>query len=95
MTWIPLLHKKSYVSTAFHEFYHMVNTQYQSRLQVWQTDNAMAFMDTSIGNFLTQHGIRHQTSCTYTLQQNRQILEVVRACLFGMNMPRFYWGGGC
>ncbi|KAL6182252.1 hypothetical protein ACLB2K_043675 [Fragaria x ananassa] len=45
------------------------------------------------------HGIRHQTSNTYTPQQNglverknRQLLEVVRASLFGMNVPVEYWG---
>ena len=38
-------------------------------------------------------------ACTYAPQQNglaerknRQLLEVVRASLFGMNMPLFYWG---
>ena len=25
-------------------------------------------------------------------RKNRQLLEVVRASLFSMNMPRFYWG---
>ena len=75
----------------------MVGTQYQKQVHVWQTDNAMEFVDTSLGKFLNQHGIRHQTSCTYTLQQNglvekrnKKILAVVYASLFGMNMPRFY-----
>uniref|UniRef100_A0A6N2MRA1 Integrase catalytic domain-containing protein n=1 Tax=Salix viminalis TaxID=40686 RepID=A0A6N2MRA1_SALVM len=50
-------------------------------------------------NFLSHHGIRHQTSCTYTPQQhglakrkNKQIMEIVRASLFGMNLPKYYWG---
>jgi hypothetical protein len=25
-------------------------------------------------------------------EKNRQILEAVRASLFGMHMPRYYWG---
>lgn len=77
----------------------MVNTQYNRQIQVWQTNNAREFMDASFVSFLSQHGIRHQTLCIYTPQQNglakrknRQILEVVRASLFGMNMPHFYWG---
>ena len=77
----------------------MVSTQYQKQIRVLQSDNGTEYMDAPLDNFLNLHGIRHQTSCTYTPQQNglaerknRQILEVVRASLFGMNMPRFYWG---
>lgn len=52
----------------------------------------------TLGIFLSNHGTRHQTSCTYapkqnglTEKKNRQILEVVRTSLFGMNMQQFYW----
>ena len=55
-------------------------------------------MDQVLGNFLNHHGIQHQTSCTYTPQQNglverknRQIMEIVRASLFGMNLLKYYW----
>ena len=48
---------------------------------------------------MRNHGIRPQTSCTYAPQQNglterknRQLLELVYASLFSINMPRFYWG---
>ena len=77
----------------------MTHTQYQKHIRVWQFDNGTEFIDASLGNFLNNHGIRHHTSCTYAQQQNalaerknRQLLEVVRASLFDMNMPRFYWG---
>ena len=86
MTWVSLLHKKSDVLTAFQEFYNMVGTQYQRQIRVWQTDNALEFLDTNCGKFLSERGIRHHTSNTYTPQQNglaerknRQIMEVVRA----------------
>ena len=99
MTWVSLLIKKSDVCLAFQNFHKMTHTQYQKQIRVWQSDNGTEFIDASLGNFLSNHGIRHQTSCTYAPQQNglaerknRQLLEVVRASLFGMNMPRFYWG---
>ena len=60
-----------------------------------QSDNGTEFMDQVLGDFLNHHGIRHQTSCTYTPQAertNRQIMEIVRASLFGMNLPKYYWG---
>ena len=97
MIWVSLLIKKSDVCLAFQEFHKMVSTQYQKQIRVLQSDNGTEYMDASLGKFLNIHGIRHQTSCTYTPQQNglaerknRQILEVVHASFFGMNMPRFY-----
>ena len=99
MTWVSLLRRKSEVYTAFQEFHSMAGTQYQKQIRVLQSDNGTEYGDTSFGKFLLHHGIRHQTSCTYTPEQNglaerknRQIMEVVRASLFGMNMPQSYWG---
>lgn len=49
--------------------------------------------------FCRDNYIRHQTSCAGTPQQNwlaerrnRQLLEIVRASLFDMNVPHEYWG---
>ena len=49
--------------------------------------------------FCRSHGIRHQTLNSYKLQhnglaehKNKKLMEVVRASLFGMNVPRSYWG---
>ena len=98
MTWVSLLFKKSDVCLAFQNFPKMTHTQYQKQIRVSKSDNGTDFIDASLRNFLRNHGIHHQTSCTYAPQQNglagiknRQLLEVVRASLFGMNMPRFYW----
>ena len=94
---MSLLIKISDLCLAFQNFHKMTHTHYQKQIRVWQSDNGTEFMDVSLGNFLRNHGIRHQTSCTYAPQQNglaerknRQLLEVVHASLFGMNMPRFY-----
>ena len=97
MTLVTLLTNKSDVYQAFQEFHNMVRTQYQTQIRVLQSDNGTGYVNTSFTKFLRHLGIRHQTSCTYTPQQNelakrknRQLLEVVRATLFSMNMPRFY-----
>ena len=78
----------------------MVLTQYQRHIRTLQSDNGTEFMDQVLGNFLQHHEIRHQTSWTYTPQQNglaerknKQIMEIVCASLFGMNLPKYYWGG--
>ena len=77
----------------------MMQTQYQWHIRTLQSDNGMEFMDQVLGDFLNHHGIRYQTSCTYTPQQNglaerknMQIMEIVRASLFGMNLPKYHWG---
>ena len=97
MTWIFLLQNKSDVGIIFQEFHKIVKTQYQRSIRTLQFDNGKEFVDQVLGTFSGHHGIEHQTSCTYTPQQNelgeqknRQIMKVVRASLFGMNMPKFY-----
>ena len=97
MTWISLLKNKSDVGTVFQEFHKMVTSQYQMSIRILQSDNGTKFVEKTLGMYLGHHGIRHQTSYTYTPQQNglaeqkiRQIMEVVRTSLFGMNMPKFY-----
>lgn len=77
----------------------MVATQYQKQVRVLQSDNGEEYINAVLGQFLSIHGIRYQTSCSDTPQQNglaerknHQIMEVGRASLFGMNLPWSYWG---
>lgn len=85
---------------AFQNFHKMVTTQYQCTIQVLQSDNGGEYMSQAMTVFCGSHGIRHQTLCAYTppknglaVRKNRQLLEVLRASLFGMNVPREYWIG--
>lgn len=69
MTWISLLKNKSDVCEAFQEFHSMIHTQYQKHIRVFQTDNGKEFVVMStLGKFLSNDGIRHQTLCTYALE---------------------------
>lgn len=47
----------------------MVHIQYQYKIRIWQSDNAMEFVDASFSEYLIQLGIRNYTSFTYTAQQ--------------------------
>ncbi|XP_068666343.1 uncharacterized protein [Aristolochia californica] len=97
-TKVPSISRAHYFLTFIDECTRM--TWYQKQIRVLQSDNGTEFVDVSLRNFLNNHGIRHQTSCTYILPQqnglakrkNRQLLGVVRTSLFDMNMPQFYWG---
>lgn len=99
MLWVSLITHKSEVFGVFKNFYQMSLTQFKRRIQVFQSDNGGEFTSNEMLEFLTNNGVRHQTSNAYTPQQNglaermnRKLLEVVRASLFGMNMPLTYWG---
>ncbi|CAL9011665.1 unnamed protein product, partial [Prunus brigantina] len=99
MTWVSLLKTKGEVSSRFQQFYQMVETQFHARIQVLRSNNGREFLNHDLNQFLQDFGIIHQRSCPYTSQQNgvaerknRHLLEVVRASLFGANMPRSFWG---
>ncbi|KAI5344481.1 hypothetical protein L3X38_012358 [Prunus dulcis] len=98
MTWVSLLKPKEEVSSRFQQFYQMVKTQFQARIQVLRFDNGGEFLNHDLSQFLQDHGIIHQCSFPYSPQQygvaerkNKHLLEAVRASLFGANMPRFFW----
>ena len=51
--------------------------------------------------YLTENGIEPQASCAYILEQNgvaerknKHLLEVTRALLFEMNLPKYFWSDG-
>ena len=55
-------------------------------------------MNNEFQNYLSTHGILHQTTCTDTPLQNgvaerknRHILEIARSLMFTMNVPKFLW----
>ena len=90
---------KSEVSFLFQFFHKMIATQYQSNIQVIDTNNGGEFINQDLKRYLNLHGIVHKTTCPYTpkknrvaKQKNRHLLEVVRVFLFGAHMPTSYWG---
>ncbi|CAH9105932.1 unnamed protein product, partial [Cuscuta epithymum] len=98
-TWIYLLKEKSEAAETFKRFYSMIQTQFQSQIQVLRTDNGKEYFNKILGNFLIQQGIIHHSSCVDTPQQNgiaerknRHLLEVTRALMFSMNVQKRFWG---
>ena len=77
----------------------MVQTQFQVKIQVFQTDNGKKKFSSMLGNYLTKNGIIHQSSCVDTAQQNRvakrknkHLLEVARSLMFTMGVSNYFWG---
>ncbi|CAN1800959.1 Retrovirus-related Pol polyprotein from transposon TNT 1-94, partial [Linum perenne] len=91
--------EKSETRTIFQQFYTMVHTQFNTKIQVLKTDNAKDYFNNILSSFLIQNGIVHVSSCVETPQQNgiaerknRHLLEVARACMFARHVPKYLWG---
>ncbi|CAN1152027.1 Retrovirus-related Pol polyprotein from transposon TNT 1-94, partial [Linum perenne] len=98
-TWTYLMKEKSETRMIFQQFYTMVHTQFNTKIQVLKTDNAKDYFNSILSNFLSQNGIVHVSSCVETPQQNgiaerknRHLLEVARACMFARRVPKYLWG---
>lgn len=92
-----MLKNKSEVGQTFRRYVALVKTQFGCTIKTLRTDNELEHLDTAIQNFMIENGIYHQTSCTYTPQQNgvaeqknRHLLEVTRAIMFAINIPKQY-----
>ncbi|CAN1145812.1 Retrovirus-related Pol polyprotein from transposon TNT 1-94, partial [Linum perenne] len=99
LTWTFLMKEKSEATSIFQTFYTMVQTQFQTQIQVLKTDNAHDYFNSALGSFLIEHEIIHASSCVNTPQQNgiaerknRHLLDVARASMFTHHVPKYLWG---
>ena len=98
-TWLFLLKHKSEVSNCIKNLYQLIKRQFGDAVQGLRTDNAKDFLNNNLNQFLTSEGIRHETSCRYTPQQNglaeRKIGDIVdkaRTLLIHAHAPMNLWG---
>jgi len=77
----------------------MVNTQFDTKVKVFKSDNDIEFMNSNCKDLFASLGIVHQSSCAYTPQQNgvverknKHILNTARALRFQASIPISYWG---
>ncbi|KAK3008087.1 hypothetical protein RJ639_013614 [Escallonia herrerae] len=98
MTWIYFMKNRSEVFAHFSAFCAEIKTQFNVHVHILRSDNAKEYMSGSFQNYMNQHGILHQSSCTDTPAQNgvaerknRHLLETPRALLFQMKVPKPFW----
>ena len=98
-TWVFLMKEKSEVTKIFESFHQMVQTQFQTKVQILRTNNGREYYNTILASYLHKHGMIHQTSCADTPQQNgvaerknRHLLEVTRSLMMSTNVPNHFWG---
>ena len=76
----------------------MIQTQFPTTIKTLRSDNGREFVNSEMTRFCKEKGVIHQTSCTYTLEQNgvaerknRTILEMTRAIMIDSKVPKYFW----
>jgi IS30 family transposase len=77
----------------------MVLAQFQTKIQVFRSDNGKEYFNKALRKYFLEKGIVHQSSCNDTPQQNgiverknKHLLEVARALCFTNKVPKYLWG---
>ena len=97
-TWLYLMKSRSELFSIFKSFCAEINTQFNASIQTLRSDNAPEYFSTQFTEFLSSHGILHQSSCAYTPQQNgvaerknRHLIETARTLLLHHHVPARFW----
>ena len=62
--------EKSDVKKLFKDFYNMIETQFQSKINILHTDNGTKYFNEHLGMFLKENGIHNRSIYVNTPQQN-------------------------
>ena len=60
VTWI-YLKEKSKAGPIFKNFHNMIQTQFQTKIKVFRSNNAKEYFNSILGAYLMSHGIVHQS----------------------------------
>ena len=98
VTWLYLMKSCFELFSHFSAFFADIQTQFHVSMQTLRSDNAKKYLSEPFQSFMLQHGILHQTLCVDTpshnevpKRKNRRILEITRAFLLQMNVPKHFW----
>lgn len=89
---------KSEVLEKFKEFKQLVENQTDKKIKIIRSDNGTEYCGNDFQSFCKKSGIQHQTSNTYTPQQNgvaeranRTIVERAKCMLFDADLKKSFW----
>ncbi|XP_055831009.1 uncharacterized protein LOC129900060 [Solanum dulcamara] len=98
-TWVFLIASKADAIIVLKDFFTQVHNLYSTTVKTLRTDNGSEFFSAAFQAMLSILGIRHQSTCVYTPQQNgvaerkhRTILEMARALRFQSSVLLKFWG---
>ena len=87
---------ESEVANVFKCFYTVIETQFQTKINILHSNNGTKYFNNFLGDFLKDKEILHQFTCVDTPHQkgiaerkNTHLLEVSRALMFKMSIPKY------
>lgn len=100
-TWVYLMKPKDKFLREFKAYHKMIETKFDRKIKVFRLDNGDEYTAKEFQAYLPRNGIELQTLCAYTPEQNgvakqknRHMLELARALLIEMNVPKSFWSDG-
>jgi transposase InsO family protein len=92
------LKHKSEVYTVFVEFYNILCTLFHIQPKILRSNDRGEYISLDMKQFISDHGMLHQTTCSNTPQQNgvakrknRILLEITRALMIESHVPVHFW----
>lgn len=96
--WLFPLHKKSDVSSYVQAFKVFVSNHFSMSIKTFRSDNGGEFLNKLMSAFFALFGIKHETSCPHTPEQNGvaerkhgHILETAITLLQQAHLPIKFW----
>ncbi|KAJ9538664.1 hypothetical protein OSB04_031397 [Centaurea solstitialis] len=97
-SWLYPLKLKFEIYSALEVFMKFVQTQFSSKINVFQSDGGTEFLNHKVRTLFESNGTLHRVSCPYTPQQNgqaerkhRHVVETGLAMMFNAHLPSSYW----
>ena len=97
-SWVVPLRKKSDTAAALKEWIAVRENEVGKKLKVLRSDNGGEFIDGSLGKWLREHGIQHQTIPARSPQSNgiaermnRTLQDRARSMLIGAGLGGGFW----
>ena len=98
-TGLFLMKSRTELFSMFQKFFAEIRNQLHTSIRILCNDNALEYLFAHFSDFLSSHGILHQSSCVYTPQQhgvverkNRHLVETTCTLLLHHTVPQHFWG---
>ena len=98
-TSVSLLKSKDEAYDMFVKYKTNMENLTNKKMKALRTDNGKEYVSTKFNDYLSRHGIKHQTTVPYSPQQNgiaeranRTLMEAARSMLLTAKLDKEFWG---